>query len=95
MKKDTNIKSLRGQNEGQFSALLGAPGAGPQTPGPQPPRPVLAPVPPLPTKATAPTGCVPPQPQSSPVLWSPSLPWTYCGRKTTLSFFFLKKEKHV
>ena len=50
MKKDTNIKSLRGQNEGQFSALLGAPGAGPQTPGPQPPRPVLAPVPPLPTK---------------------------------------------
>lgn len=56
MKKDTNIKSLRGQNEGQFSALLGAPGAGPQAPSPQPPRPFLAPVPPLPTKATAPTG---------------------------------------
>ena len=34
IKKGTNIKSLRGHNDGQFSVLHGAPGTDPQRPGP-------------------------------------------------------------
>lgn len=47
----------------------------------QPPHLFLAPGPPFRTKATAPTGLLAP---TATVL---SLPWTHCGRKTTLSFF--------
>ena len=88
MKEDTNIKSLRGQNEGQFSARLGAPGAGPQTPGP----PASSPLP-------GPRASFPHQGHSShraacPYSHSPLCPGHIAGEKR--HYRFLKKmQKRV